>query len=215
MTGSFHPAVISISGTITTGGAYSGLTISVRFGGAGYSVGDVIVISGTHPIFSGLSGANVVTGTTPLNDLTLTVASLSGTGIATFSTAVGNGPAFSGGGSFAINGLLDLEFVNRRNRPTVLRDSSDYTRQLKERLIYNEFQTQVGQSKRDRRGGISSAGPGAAGTLWDQQSNQFRLSYLFGKRNCGNCAGGWFNTNGVRNFPIDAVTGLPGPQTGT
>jgi hypothetical protein len=104
-----------------------------------------------------------------------------------------------------VTATFDLEFLNGRNKPTLLRDSSDYTRQLKERLIYNEFQNQVNNAKQDRRGGVSSAGPGAAGTLQEQQSNQFRLSYLFGKRNCGNCAGGWFNTNGVRNFNSSGV----------
>ena len=124
-------------------------------------------------------------------------------------TTVANGTisAVTASGT-AITGTVatfDVEFLNGRNKPTLTRDSSDYTRQLKERLIYNEFKNQVNNAKQDRRGGVSSAGPGAAGTLQEQQSNQFRLSYLFGKRNCGNCAGGWFNTNGVRNFNSGGV----------
>jgi hypothetical protein len=188
MTGSFHPAVFSVN--VDTGTSYAS-KVAIVFGGNGYVQGDVIVVPGTY------FKVGSTTGTSPTNDLTITLSTVTN-GVITAITASGT----------AITGTIatfDVEFLNRRNRPTVLRDSSDYTRQLKERLIYNEFQTQVGQSKRDRRGAISSAGPGAAGTLWDQQSNQFRLSYLFGKRNCGNCAGGWFNTNGVRNFNSSGV----------
>jgi hypothetical protein len=183
MIGGFHPAVFSVSAT--TGQLYSAATVTIVFGGNGYVQGDVIVVPGTY----------FRSGTSPANDLTLTLSTVTN-GVITGVTASGTAPTVTGG----ISATFDAEFLNRRNRPTVLRDSSDYTRQLKERLIYNEFQTQVNNAKLDRRGGVSSAGPGAAGTLWDQQSNQFRLSYLFGKRSCGNCSGGWFNTNGVRNF---------------
>lgn len=203
--GGFHSAVITLSGTLATGAAYSGLTIAASFAGSGYAVGDVITIPGTF--FKGTSSTGDAFAGTSANNLTLTVATLSGTGIATFSTAVGNGPTFAGGGTITLVSPIDLEFANIRTtkNSTVVRDSSDYTRQLKERLIYNEFKNQVNNAKQDRRGGVSSAGPGAAGTLQEQQSNQFRLSYLFGKRNCGNCAGGWFNTNGVRNFNSGGV----------
>jgi hypothetical protein len=203
-TGGFQPAVLSITGTRTTGQAYDGLTFTASFPGSGYAVNDVITIPGTF--FKGVTSTGVAfAGTSPTNDLTLTVASLTGTGIATFSTAVGNAPTVSGGNISFVT-PIDLEFTNVKAKyTTVLRDSSDYTRQLKERLVYNEFKNQVNNAKQDRRGGISSAGPGSAGTLDLQQSNQFRLSYLFGKRNCGNCAGGWFNTNGVRNFNSSGV----------
>lgn len=188
MTGSFHPAVFSVSAASAQ--PYSAATVTIVFGGNGYVQGDVIVVPGTY----------FRSGTSPVNDLTLTLSTVTN-GVISGVTASGTAPTVTGG----ISATFDAEFTNRRNRPTVLRDSSDYTRQLKQRLIFNEFQNQVNNAKVDRRGAISSAGPGAAGTLWTQQSNEFRLSYLFGKRSCGNCAGGWFNTNGVRNFNSSGV----------
>jgi hypothetical protein len=186
-TGGFHPAVFSVN--VDSGTSYAN-KIAVVFGGSGYVHNDVVVIPGTF------FKVGSTLGTSPTNDLTIVLTVTNG--VVTAGTASGT----------AITNTVatfDLEFLNGRNKPTLLRDSSDYTRQLKERLVYNEFQNQVNNAKQDRRGGISSAGPGSAGTLDLQQSNQFRMSYLFGKRNCGNCAGGWFNTNGVRNFNSSGV----------
>jgi hypothetical protein len=191
-TGGFQPAVFSVS--VATATSYAG-TVAIVFGGNGYVQGDVVVIPGTF------FKSSRYTGTSPANDLTVTLTTVAN-GVITEITSAGTSPTTSSGN---VTGTFDLEFLNGRNKPTLLRDSSDYTRQLKERLVYNEFQNQVNNAKQDRRGGISSAGPGSAGTLDLQQSNQFRMSYLFGKRNCGNCAGGWFNTNGVRNFNSSGV----------
>lgn len=189
--GGFHPAVFSVS--VASATSYAG-TVSIVFGGNGYVQGDVVVIPGTFFKSSTYTG-------TSANDLTVTLTTVVN-GVITVITSSGTSPTTTSG---TVTGTFDVEFLNGRNKPTLTRDSSDYTRQLKERLIYNEFQNQVNNAKQDRRGGVSSAGPGAAGTLQEQQSNQFRLSYLFGKRNCGNCAGGWFNTNGVRNFNSGGV----------
>lgn len=148
--------------------------------GRTYMVGDTVTA------FSTDTGASFV----------CTVTGISATGGITSVTVPGNS-ATPADGTYG----LSEGSANVRD----LRDSSDYTRQLKERLLYNEFQTQVGNAKLDRRGNISSAGPGSAGTLWEQQSNQVRLSYLYGKQKCTYCPGVGFVTNGVRNFNSSGV----------
>lgn len=89
---------------------------------------------------------------------------------------------------------------------SVTRDASDITRQQKERLIYREKHGDLGNldgksSLITSRALISPGGEnhipaGNAEMLWIPQGNQFRLSYLFGKINCGSCSGGAFNLNG-------------------
>ena len=91
---------------------------------------------------------------------------------------------------------------------SVTRDASDITRQRKEFLIYNEKKagttiTPGKSSLLTSRSGTTPAGvnhipAGNAGIAWIPYSNQFRLSYLFGRYNCpGVCqTGGAFNLNG-------------------
>ena len=55
------------------------------------------------------------------------------------------------------------------------RDASDVTRIKKERLIY-----------RENKSG-STVPPGNPLPVWIKGGNQFRLSYLFGKVECGDC----------------------------
>jgi len=100
-------------------------------------------------------------------------------------------------------------------------DSSDQTRALRERLIYNEKRTNttIGLAKRGSLvpGGHSGTTPagvnhlpaGNAELLWQQQGNQFRLSYLFGKLKCaaidGNAYGCAFNLNGPNSFNVSGA----------
>ena len=55
------------------------------------------------------------------------------------------------------------------------RDSSDVTRMIRERIIYNESKSG------------SSIPPGNTENPWIKNGNGFRLSYLFGKVKCGDC----------------------------
>ncbi len=55
------------------------------------------------------------------------------------------------------------------------RDSSDYTRMIRERAIYNEFKS-----------GTPIA-PGNTENPWLRYANGFRISYLFGRLKCGSC----------------------------
>lgn len=68
------------------------------------------------------------------------------------------------------------------------RDSSDYTRMIRERIRYNEFKTG------------NSIAPGNTENPWVPYGNAFRLSYLYGKLKCGACNSGTggtvFNLNG-------------------
>lgn len=74
--------------------------------------------------------------------------------------------------------------------PDSIRDSSDWTKRLKERLIYEEYKTTTNLSD----------------PLYLVRGNQFRLSYLFGRFKCDStpCVGGAMN--GI--VPIPA-SGLP------
>lgn len=71
-------------------------------------------------------------------------------------------------------------------------DSSDWTKRLKERLLYNEYST----------AGVFSDPPSMV------RSNSFRLSYLFGQFKCSLCLGGAFNATVPMNTS-DTIT-LPG-----
>jgi len=88
-----------------------------------------------------------------------------------------------------------------------IRDASDITRALKERIIYNE--KRAGSPINSGKGGSLVFGrpgvnPGSennipagnAEMLWIPQGNQYRLSYLFGKLKCGAGSAGAFNLNG-------------------
>jgi hypothetical protein len=139
-------------------GAYVASTIT--YPGYGFYVGQNFQFKGT-----------LLGGTSPANDITLSITGINASGgVNTFSVS-GTGPAPAVAGTFALN----LGMTTR----SALRDASDMTRMLKERLIYGEK---------------------LKGTATDKvpiQGNQHRLSYLFGKLKCGDGLAGAFNLNGA------------------
>lgn len=169
-TNNYCPAVITVV-IGTAGAAYSAgtTTIAIAARGYGYKIANSFSIQGTF-----LGGAS------PANDLTLSVLTLSAYGgIATLAAAVGtSGP--SSVGSYR----LTLDFNNTYR---LERDSSDITRSLRERLIYNE-----------KRPGTNITGNSEP--VSKQQGTAFRLAYLFGKMKCGAGFGGAFNLNGPNSF---------------
>lgn len=178
----FDPALVNVS---WTGGTY---TLSVTYGGSGYPVGtNVFVLKGTS--FSG--------GATLTNDATITLTA-SSSGVLSGTNIAGTAPS----GTANINVSLEYNAANY-----IMRDASDITRALKERIIYNEKRT--GSPINSGKGGSLVPGrpgvnPGAknnipagnAEVLWIPQGNQYRLSYLFGKLKCGAGSAGAFNLNG-------------------
>lgn len=62
----------------------------------------------------------------------------------------------------------------------VIRDASDWTRQLREQRKYYSYSTQNNGNK------------ATGGDPWFKYGNQFRLSYLNGKFKCGSCDGAAF-----------------------
>ena len=87
------------------------------------------------------------------------------------------------------------------------RDASDITRQIKERLFYlnSKDTTTIRKDKSSLAVGgrpqINPAGvnhlPGNSESAWIPYSNQYRLSYFFGKMKCNtNCPAGLFNGDG-------------------
>ena len=155
------PASISVAWS--GGGAYG--TATVVHGGAGYMVGNTFRISGV-----------ALRGTSPANDLRITVTNVSG-------IVGGPGPIFevsvSGTGTGSGSSVVTLEYAGAASG--VLRDASDVTRQTRERLHY---------LMRNIDGNHSSL------PSYARQDNSMRLSYLFGRLKCGACLGGAFNQNG-------------------
>ena len=86
------------------------------------------------------------------------------------------------------------------------RDASDITRQVKERLIYlaGKDTTTISRTKNNvvfQRPQVNPAGvnhiPGNSEWSWLPNSNQYRLSYFYGRmKGCTSCAGGLFDGNG-------------------
>jgi hypothetical protein len=177
--GSFDAAQIIIT---NTGATY---TATVSYAGTGYTTGDTFTING-----------RLLDGASPLNDLTLTVtnvATVNGLPNAVSTVSV------SGTATGTVSRSVPLEYSAQKTS----RDSSDITRILRERTIYNEYRagTNIADSvKSDRRGGIVFSNPGAANQRELLQSNSFRLSYLKGRMNCGVCVGGFLNANGPLSF---------------
>ena len=133
---------------------------TITYAGYGFYVGQSFSFKGT-----------LLGGTSPANDLTVSITGINASGgVNTFSVS-GTGPAAAGAGSYALN----LGMTTR----SALRDASDMTRMLKERLIYGE----------KRKGTATDTVP--------IQGNQHRLSYLFGKLKCGDGLAGAFNLNGA------------------
>lgn len=79
------------------------------------------------------------------------------------------------------SGTTPYQFSN-----AVLRDPSDYTRMVRERLEYASYKSG------------STIAPGLSEHLWPVFGNNFRLSYLQGKLKCPNttCTGNAFYGNG-------------------
>jgi hypothetical protein len=87
------------------------------------------------------------------------------------------------------------------------RDASDITRQIKERLLYlnskdnttivkNKSSLAVGGRPQINPAGVNHI-PGNSEWSWLPYSNQYRLSYFYGKMKCDtNCQGGLFDGNG-------------------
>ena len=177
-TNNYCPATITVV-VASANTAYSAgtTTITVQTRGYGHKIGNSFTIQGTF-----LGGAS------PANDLTLSVLTVNSYGgILTLATAVGtSGP--SSVGSYR----LTLDFNNTYR---LARDSSDITRSLRERLIYNEKRPGT-----NIIGGTVGVAAGNAEPLWQQQGNAFRLAYLFGKLKCGAGFGGAFNLNGPNSF---------------
>ena len=178
----FDAALVNVS---WTGGTY---TLSVTYGGSGYPVGtNVFVLKGTS--FSG--------GAIPTNDATITLTA-SSSGVLSGTTIAGTAPT----GTANINVSLEYSAAN-----FIMRDASDITRALKERIIYNEKRagSPINSGKRGslvpgrpgvNPGAENSIPAGNAGIAWIPYSNAYRLSYLFGKLKCGAGSGGAFNLNG-------------------
>ena len=181
------PATITVViGTASALYSAGTTTISIASRGVGYRIGNSFRVQGTF-----LGGAS------PANDLTISVATVNSYGgILTLAPAVGTGGASSVG-----TYTTTLDFANTYRFE---RDAGDITRSLRERLIYNE--------KRAGTNIISSSvgmARGNAEPMWQQQGNNFRLAYLFGKLKCGAGFGGAFNLNGPNSF------NLAGQQSGS
>lgn len=186
----FDPAVFTVSWA--SNATYS---IALVYGGTGYSNGVTrFTLRGHH--FS--VGPTPATGlaASPANDALISVTNTAG--VLSAPTITGTGPAIAG------SARISLEY-NAANY--IMRDASDITRALKERIIYNE--KRAGSPINSGKGGSLVFGrpgvnPGAensipsgnAEMLWIPQGNQYRLSYLFGKLKCGAGSGGAFNLNG-------------------
>lgn len=174
----FDPATVSVT---WSGGTY---TTTLTYGGFGYSVGDILTFQGT--IFG---------GTTPANDLTLSF-TISSTGVVSTVTASGTS---IGSGSIVLT-------VDNVRASKMARDSSDYTKMLKQRIIYLEKRAGspiipggpglVPQRPQKNPAGVNHLPAGNAEILWIPQGNQYRLDYLAGKMKCRACVGGAFNLNG-------------------
>jgi hypothetical protein len=94
--------------------------------------------------------------------------------------------------------------------PFPSRDASDRTRMIKQRIIYNEKKSgssintgksslMVGGRPQVNPAGVNHLAAGNAEILWLPQGNQYRLSYLYGKVQCGSCVGNAFNLNGPQS----------------
>jgi hypothetical protein len=185
------PAVIRVD-VLSGAVSYADNSIVVlTYGGQNYKVNDVFVVKGTS-----LGGA------TPANDLTLTVDSVSSKGcILTFSVS---GEPFNATATYNIALPLSSSRLVYGSSIRYTRDASDITKQLKERIIYNEKKAGspvetgkksliVGGRPQVNPAGVNHLPAGNAELLWQPYGNQFRLSYLFGRVQCGNCNGGAFN----------------------
>jgi len=172
---SYDPASI----TITNGGTAT-YTATVTYPGSGYRVGNSFRVSGL-----------MLGGASPANDLSMTISgSLSANGgIPASANLVLVGVANS---AVTISVPITLDF----NSTAGIKDASDITRSLRERIIYNE--KRAGSPIAAIGGGLY--GHGNAEMMWQQQGNNFRLAYLNGKLKCGAGFGAVFSQNGPNSF---------------
>lgn len=167
------PAVFSITTTPST--AYTSGMVTITSAGSGYKIGNSMNVHG-----------NLLGGTSPANDLRITVTAVNVLGGI---TTVG----VAGTSSATITTLavtMDMAFGQN-----FLRDASDRTRAIRERLIYNEKRTGTTIQMGSGLYGLGNAEP-----IWQQQGNNFRMAYLAGKMKCGAAFGGVYNLNGPNSF---------------
>ena len=171
--------------------------VTVLYGGSRYKVGNAMRVQGT-----------LLGGTSPANDMTIGVLTVDANGsIVTVATA-----GTSSANTTTLTVTMDMAFG-------ATRDASDRTRDIRERLIYNE--KRAGTTITPGTPGLVFGRPGAtpagvnhlpagnAEILWQQQGNGFRLAYLAGKLKCGGGFGGVYNLNGPNSFSS------PGVQSGS
>jgi len=156
---------LSNMGVLSIEGAGLSPSNQVIFGGTRYSVGNSFRIDGTY-----------FRGTSPANDITISVTSVNSYGAITGFTTTGTMPASP------IYKPIILDFVDSAN---YVREASEWTSSTREVKVYNE-----------KRADSTINGDGKVEV---QQGNQFRLSYLFGKLKTGAAFGGVFNLNGPRS----------------
>jgi hypothetical protein len=171
-------------GTITQ--PYGGV---VSYSGSGYKVGNSIGVKG-----------DTINGTSPANDMTISVSEVNAVGGITGLFVSGTTPPAIGSDAPLVTNFLitmDMAFGQK-----FLRDASDRTRALRERLIYNEKRAGTNITP-----GTPGLGRGHAETLWQQQGNNFRMAYLTGKMKCGAAFGGAYNLNGPNSFKNGAQSG--------
>ena len=166
----------TVPGTLTLSKAAWNLTS----GGTRYVVGNNFRINGTY-----------FGGTSPANDITISVTGVNSYGAITSFTVDGTMPIFP------IYKPVILDFVDSAN---YVRDASEWTLTNREVNIYNE-----------NRSGTTILGRKDPEIV---QGNQFRTSYLFGQLKSGAGFGGGFNTNGISykpeqsNFTQGSIDGL-------
>ena len=148
----------TVNGTLTLSKTAWNLTS----GGTRYVVGNNFRIDGTY-----------FGGTSPANDIIVSVTGVNSYGAITNFTVNGTMPSNPSYKSFI------LDFVDSAN---YVRDASEMTTTNRELKIYNE-----------KRSGSTIQGQGKVEIA---QGNQFRVSYLFGQLKSGAGFGGEFNTNG-------------------
>ena len=153
----------TVNGTLTLSKTAWNLTS----GGTRYVVGNNFRIDGTY-----------FGGTSPANDITVSVTAVNSYGAITNFTVDGTMPIFP------IYKPVILDFVDSAN---YIRDASELTTTNREVSIYNE-----------KRSGSTIQGQGKVEI---SQGNQFRTSYLFGQLKSGAGFGGVFNTNGISYKP--------------
>lgn len=192
----FDPATINITVITTT---YQ--TPTLVYAGSGYPVSSSITFTIRGSSFftaAGVAGSS--SSSAANNDVTVSFTTNSSGGLVTGSIVSGAANAMSG--TLPMNVVVEYNVSNY-----IMRDASDITRALKERIIYNEKRT--GSPINSGKGGSlvfgrpgvnpgseNSIPAGNAEMLWIPQGNQYRLSYLFGKLKCGAGSGGAFNLNG-------------------